>query len=74
VWAERGKVPKAPPVFQNQIRQLHTQIAYILTLRMAELKKIHTLDAPFTDVTGREELHFVQDDISGGIFFYSQNY
>jgi len=37
---------------KNQIRQLHTQIVYILTLRLAELKKIHTLDEPFTDVTG----------------------
>jgi hypothetical protein len=47
---------------------------YILTLRLAQLKKMHTLDAPFTDVTGRKELRFVKEDILGGIFAYSQNY
>lgn len=27
---------------KNQIRRLHTQIVYILTLRLAELNEIHT--------------------------------
>jgi hypothetical protein len=40
----------------------------ILTLRLAELKKIYTLDAPFTDMTGRKELRFVTEDIFGGFF------
>jgi hypothetical protein len=44
----------------------------ILTLRLAELKKIHTLDAPFSDATGRKKLHFVQEDILGGIFLLSK--
>jgi hypothetical protein len=39
---------------------------------MTELKKIHTLDAPFTDATGRKKLHFVQEDILGGIFLLSK--